>query len=206
MAPRPSTDRTGQILDAAERVFARLGFAPARMDDVANESGLSKGTLYLYFRSKELLIDALVGRMVELETRRLVAIRTSEGTAAERLGRFVDDYAAEIVRFAPLSPVILEVYARAARHLTVREALQRYFADFRRELGALIAEGVERGEFRATDSDLVAVALTGQLEGLALLWLLDRDHVPLVETAHESLRLLLAGLRRTDSPNGALAA
>lgn len=195
MAPRTAPDRTNQILDAASRVFARLGFAPARMDDVAAETGLSKGALYLYFRSKEQLIDALVGRMVELETRRLAAIRSGEGTASQRLERFGDDYVAEVTRLAPLAPIAVEMYARATRHRTVRAAMQRYFSAFRVELSALVAEGVERGEFRPIDPDLVAVTLTGQLEGLALLWVLDGERVLLAETARTGLRLVLDGLR-----------
>jgi AcrR family transcriptional regulator len=201
MPPRRADDRSDQILDAASRVFARLGLGQARMDDVAAESRLGKGTLYLYFRSKDQLIDALVARLIGIYTRRLAAIRSSGGTASERLATFVDEYVGEIVRLAPLSPVIVEVYARAARHATVRELLRRYFTGFRGELAGLIGDGVASGEFRATDPDAVAVALTGQLEGLALLWLLDRDHVDIVEIARQALRLLIAGLSPASTPD-----
>lgn len=205
MTPARGDDRSNQILDAASRVFARLGLTAARMDDVAAESGLSKGALYLYFRSKEQLIDALVGRLVDVETRHLAGIRSGEGTVSDRLEQFVDSYTTEIVRLAPLSPVIIEVYARAARHDTVRQSLQRYLAGFRRELGSLIGEGVETGEFQPVDRDAIAVALTAQLEGLALLWLIDRDHVPLVEIARQSLGVLLGGLRAPARPAGGAA-
>jgi len=55
MSPRPdvSEERKNQILDAAGKVFARLGFQKTRMDDIVEESGLSKGTLYWYFKSKD---------------------------------------------------------------------------------------------------------------------------------------------------------
>ena len=51
MSPRPdvSEERRNQILEAAMAVFARQGFEQARMDDIAQEVGLSKGALYLYF-------------------------------------------------------------------------------------------------------------------------------------------------------------
>jgi len=195
-------DRKSQILDAASVVFARLGFAPARMDDVASESGLSKGALYLYFRSKDELIDALVGRMVDLETRRLAEIRSSEGTASERLARFVAYYVAELERIAPLAPIVMEVYARAMRHRMVREVMQRYLVGFRAELAALVADGIARGEFASVDPDTVAVALTGLLEGLGLLWLLDRERVQLADAAQAGLHLMLAGLRPALAPNG----
>jgi len=52
--------RRGAILTAALTVFASHGFAAARLDDVAARAGVAKGTLYLYFRDKEALFEALV--------------------------------------------------------------------------------------------------------------------------------------------------
>src|SRR5437773_4529805 len=45
--------RTAGILEAAKRVFAKKGFHDATVDDVANAAGLAKGTVYLYYRSKQ---------------------------------------------------------------------------------------------------------------------------------------------------------
>src|SRR5262245_23712339 len=52
--------RKQAILDAALDVFAERGFEAARLDDVAKRAGVAKGTLYLYFRDKEALFEALV--------------------------------------------------------------------------------------------------------------------------------------------------
>lgn len=51
MSPRPdvSEERKNQILEAAIAVFARLGFQQTRMDDIAEQAGLCKGALYLYY-------------------------------------------------------------------------------------------------------------------------------------------------------------
>jgi len=55
MFPRPdvSKARKEQIVNAATTIFAWQGFHAARMEDIAREAGLSKGTIYLYFRSKD---------------------------------------------------------------------------------------------------------------------------------------------------------
>ena len=67
MSPRPdvSDERKNQILNAAEQVFTKKGLDLARMDDIAEETGLSKGTLYLYFKSKEELIIAILDRIFQ---------------------------------------------------------------------------------------------------------------------------------------------
>jgi len=56
--------RRKSILDAALKVFAKHGFAAARLDDVAAAAGVAKGTLYLYFSDKEALFEELVRNTV----------------------------------------------------------------------------------------------------------------------------------------------
>jgi AcrR family transcriptional regulator len=56
--------RPAEILDAALKVFAQKGFAAARMDDIAKEAGVTKGTIYLYFDNKEAVFKSLVREAV----------------------------------------------------------------------------------------------------------------------------------------------
>ena len=51
--------RPGEIVDAALQVFAETGFAAAKLDDIARRAGLSKATLYLYFKTKEQIFRAV---------------------------------------------------------------------------------------------------------------------------------------------------
>src|SRR5215204_1451942 len=57
-ADRQAKERA--ILEAALEVFAESGFAQARLDDVAARAGVAKGTIYLYFPSKQALFEALI--------------------------------------------------------------------------------------------------------------------------------------------------
>jgi AcrR family transcriptional regulator len=57
-AERQAKERA--ILDAALDVFAESGFAPARLEEVAARAGVAKGTIYLYFPSKQALFEALI--------------------------------------------------------------------------------------------------------------------------------------------------
>jgi AcrR family transcriptional regulator len=56
--------RPAEILDAALKVFAQKGFAAARMEDIAKEAGVTKGTIYLYFENKEAVFKSLVRQAV----------------------------------------------------------------------------------------------------------------------------------------------
>jgi len=104
-------------------VFARLGFARARMDDIAQEAGLSKGTLYLYFRSKEALIQALLDRLFRREAEGLrQALEGHTQPVPQRLRQLFAGVLARLLSYRPLLPLFYEFYALAARHRSVGEA------------------------------------------------------------------------------------
>src|SRR6478752_1001546 len=66
-----------QILDGARRVFMKLGFDAASMNDVTREAGVSKGTLYVYFANKEELFTAM------METERAAFVASVRNTLKE---------------------------------------------------------------------------------------------------------------------------
>jgi AcrR family transcriptional regulator len=79
---RRKQDRPAEILDAALKVFAQKGFAAARMDDIAKEAGVTKGTIYLYFENKEAVFKSLVRESVGATIANVTAAaQTQEGSA-----------------------------------------------------------------------------------------------------------------------------
>jgi len=191
-----------RILDAAASVFARRGFNEARMDDVAEEAGVSKGGLYLHFPSKDALFDGLVGYLVGMETRRLAAAKLAEGPVTDRLVDFFHGYAMDLLSWARFYPLIMEVYARSYRHVTVRQVMQKYIDMYVGELAGLIQEGIDDGEFGAVDPEAVALELISLLEGLCLVWGVIPERIPIPETADRWVRLVLDGLLVRPAPEG----
>ncbi len=204
MTPRPHVgpQRRREILDAAAQVFARLGFAKARMDDIAQEAGLSKGTLYLYFRSKEALFQALLDSFYEREMQSLrVALERHQGPVPERLQQILNDILARLQSYRRILPLLYEIYALAARKQVVREAFQAYYRHYADLLAQLLREGMERGEIRSGDPHRLAVALIAHIEGVILLWVMAPQVVDLEAQWQTSADLLLRSLR----PDGASA-
>jgi AcrR family transcriptional regulator len=70
-APGDDSAKRRQILDGARAVFMAQGFDGASMNDVAREAGVSKGTLYVYFASKEALFEALIRQDKQTQAERL---------------------------------------------------------------------------------------------------------------------------------------
>ena len=90
MSPKPnvSEERKEQITEAATKVFAEQGFDKARMDDIAAEAKLSKGTLYLYFKSKDAIIKHLLEKLFDREFAALQLIADEPRPASEKLMLF----------------------------------------------------------------------------------------------------------------------
>ena len=80
---REREERRSGILAAAEKVFFAKGFAAATMDEVANQAEVSKGTLYLYFKSKDDLFFAIASPMIERTLERLSEIAQGNRNALE---------------------------------------------------------------------------------------------------------------------------
>jgi AcrR family transcriptional regulator len=197
MSPRPdvTVERKTQILEAATKVFSQLGFHQARMDDIVAESGLSKGALYWYFKSKDEIITSILESLFNREMTELQGLLAAEGSVSERLLEFVRHTSAEIKTMTRLAPILYEFYALAFRNRAVQKALQ---ADLRRYVTLvepLIQQGIDRGEFRPIDPRLGANALGAIIEGTLLLWVFDPDSIDPQRQIEAATRILLDGLK-----------
>ncbi len=200
--PRPdvSGERRAQILDAAARVFARLGVYPARMDDIVRESGLSKGALYWYYKSKDEIVTAILDRLFQREFDSWRAALDAEGSSSERLIALVRQQVAELQRIPLFLPLAYEFYARAFRSKPVRAALRSYLRRSFDILSPLIRQGIDRGEFRPVDPEEATIAIGSLLEGTLLLWVYDPDTVDFGRHMETGMRLLLDGLQAPAPP------
>jgi AcrR family transcriptional regulator len=149
---RRKAERPGEILDAAFEEFVNNGYAATRLEDVAARAGVTKGTIYFYFETKERVFEEMVLRVyqalfLELES----YVEKLEGSYASRLrslivfvyGRIAEDRASrETLRF---------LIADGARFPGL---VDRHYDEFVRpiidQFQKLIEAGVAAGEFRAS--------------------------------------------------------
>lgn len=201
MSPRPdvSEERKNQILEAALAVFARLGFHESRMDDIAGQAGLSKAALYLYYKSKDAIIAALLQHFFTRELKHMESLAeiNREKTVTEQLLLLTRQLTDAFQWMKQAMPIAFEFYAVAGRDKDVRQFLKTYFQDYRTLLARLIQHGIEQGEFREVSAGATATTLAALFEGLALLFFVDPEALHWGEQAESSVRLLLAGLQLT---------
>ena len=157
---RKSEARRLDILRAAARVFRRSGVAAAGMREIAEEADLSPGNLYYYFAGKDELLFFCQDRTVDRMLEAAAAAHASNLPVAEQLR--------SVIR-AHLHCTLDELEGATA-HLEIdmlAEELRRPLIEkrdkYEQAVRALIAKGVERGEFASCDAALVARAILGAL-------------------------------------------
>lgn len=194
MSPRVDPDeRRQEILDAALRCFARSGYQGTSMQEIVEESGLSKGTLYWYFDSKQALFmelfDRIVGQMIEPVAGALDA----PGAPAERLRRLagsVGEVAVDndALMALPLS-FLLEIWQdkRFMAHYT------QMIEGFAAQVVAIIEEGIAEGSFRPVPAEPIAMGLMALYDGLFLYAITGLSH-DLATQCEAMMDLILAGL------------
>ncbi len=196
MTPRPDVSelRTAQIIEAATQAFAKKGFDGATMADIASAVGINKATIYLYFDSKDALIQAIAGKLFAQEMETLQAVYASPGTALERLNLYYETLIAEEAEVMPLMPIIYEFYALGLRREDVRAVLAHYLREIAAMLETIIEEGIRAGELAPTDARKAARALDALLNGTTLQWVYDPEEVDVEAQLRYSIQLMLHGL------------
>ncbi|WDV54769.1 TetR/AcrR family transcriptional regulator [Streptomyces coeruleorubidus] len=158
------------VLAAAMEMIAERGLEKLTMAALGREVGMSSGHLLYYFGSK----DELLLRTLEWSEGRLGAERgrllTRAATARERLDAYVDLYVPDGHR-DPHWTLWLEVWNRSQSAAADADARDRQAAIegvWHRDLVALLAEGISRGEFKSVDPDRFAARLRALLDGFAI--------------------------------------
>jgi AcrR family transcriptional regulator len=162
--------RPAEIVEAALEVFAERGFSAARIDDVATRAGISKGTLYLYFASKEELFKAVVRQALLPNLARVEALlATHAGPAAERIGTVIGQIGA-LLQGTQIGVIPKLVIAESGNFPELaRFYHQEVISRGLRLLGAEIERGIARGEFRPVDAGHGARLLVSPVL-LAAIW------------------------------------
>ena len=175
-------DRPEQIIKAALEVFGECGLANARLQDIAERAGVSKGTIYLYFPNKEELFREMIRRTAVAAIERAEQVVT-QGTPTTQLLAFMRGYWS-FVR----TPVFSTIYRLVLGELHQFPDLAKFYAHEvvargQRLLSGIIRRGSDAGEFREIDP-MIAARMLVALVVMNGIWRDERTGVPLL--AHKS--------------------
>lgn len=172
--------RPAEIVEAARKCFVLNGFAATRIEDVARQAGVSKGTVYLYFETKEALFDAVMrADVLPVIDSLIAAIRGDETTPAPRqLETIARTMYREIV-CTERRRLLHLVIAEGPRFPWLTEFYYREILSKGREaVRAVIERGVARGELQGNGLERHPEVLMAPTIVAALFSLLFARHAP----------------------------
>jgi AcrR family transcriptional regulator len=159
-----------RLLEAAKQVFEETGFLEARITDIAERAGLSHGSYYHYFDSKEQIFR----EVAEAQEAQLTAPATDDGEPASEYDRILRANRRYLERYRDNGKImgVIEEVSRYDPHVSeARMRRQKHFADrAERAIRRLQKEGVAD---RAIDPEIAAAALGSMVARFAELWLVE---------------------------------
>jgi AcrR family transcriptional regulator len=189
--------RHHEILEAARHIFARLGYAATNVEDIAKEAGMAKGTVYLYFKSKEEVFGAVLASDLESLVSRTIEDMSATATFEDRLTVFLDLRLAYLKHNRDfLSMYLAEFGSRGSRSTLVSETIDKFFLRLFEFMRQCLEHAVADGEIRPVAVEPAACAILDLARGFAERHLRGWAHLTLEEDIACLRSLILNGLRR----------
>jgi len=177
----PAEQRRAQIVEAAFSCFAEKGYHATTMDDIVRTSGLSKGSLYWHFRSKEDVFLAVFDAFAE------EVFATWDSLLAEGCGTLdvLDGVTRRTIEQMGIDGAAMRAWGEFMSHPQARERLGEVYRRTREKLVASLQRDVADGRVCDLPLQGMAAALTAATEGLVLQAMVDDrfdvlEHWPVV--------------------------
>ncbi len=168
---QPPEVRRAQILDAALRCIAAKGYHAATMDDLVQASGLSKGSLYWHFDSKEQVFLALFDRYAE----EIFGAWRDAAAHGRGVLESIRSGAELLLRRLSGEGALLGAWAEFLSHPSARQRYAEVLRASREQIAELLRVGIDRGEVRDLPAEGMAAGLTAAMEGMLLQAMVDPD-------------------------------
>jgi TetR/AcrR family transcriptional repressor of uid operon len=197
MCPKVTTQYKSEvrekIIESAVECFARTGFDRTKMDDIANLSDVSKGTLYLYFKSKEDLFYGICQSSLKKVKEQLNGMLITKDNLVSDAERFYDYFQKGVNPYHNM--VLLEMSAMATRNPRLRRVLMQHRVNRHQVISEFIGLQIRNGFARKdVDKDAIASGLIGLYEGLVINRLTGADDSSNKKAWSDTIRAIFAGI------------
>ena len=194
----PKPEMAARMLEAAAELIRQEGFPQLRVEEIAEQAGVSVGTFYLYFEGKDDLFVQLVVEYTRRLRERLSAAFAEGESFAERMQHALNAY----VDFVEENEAGFLYFRDSGTVDTTVGRLSTWAVDQHAEdLRPMLEEAMANGELRNDDAALLAQATVGLVQHLAGFWLEHRDEYSRDELQRFVNQLLMFGsIARPPSP------
>lgn len=192
---REKESKKGKILDAASLLFSTAGIRTT-IDQIAESAGVGKGTIYLYYPSKEAIMIGVVRRELDTQLSLLRSEIRKADTAAQKIYRFILTFASHREEVAKRWNFNHQTMAQFFTVPALQQVKNEYFAIRAQLLQEIIEIGQEQGEFSENLRPELVFAILKSLESCHAGWEFQGRVLRPEEQAQSCAELFLNGLHR----------
>jgi len=186
---KPGDERWKEILNVSARMFAEHGYAATSLQQIADELGILKGSLYYYISSKEDLLYEVIKQVYTAGTANFQALSGKGGDAVKRLQKAIEGHVVYLIENLTATTVFLHEFERLSPER--REELASL--DYTKQVRDLIVIGQDQGGLRSdVDPALAAMAVLGATNWIYR-WYHLGPHTP-QEIGKEFATILVKGM------------
>ena len=193
----PKEKRQFQIMEAAMKVFTKKGFASARVDDIVEESGLSKGAIYHHYNGKKDIFLALITHWETQTFPNFYSRNGKERSAADTLR----DFAKEIIKvFKKRSYVFhaeVEFWSLSNQDDEVRKRSQDLYEKIINLFELVINKGIREKEFIQVDTHMIAIYILSVFQGINWFCIFNDKKLKAENYIRDSIEMIISGLSKS---------
>jgi len=188
-----SVTKRKKILEAAATVFSQKGFHQAKMDEIAKQAGVAKGTLYYNFSGKSKLFAATVTEGMEKIIGQVEKELESDLPFKEHLRKLIRSNLFLYLKYSDLSKIVFNELTSGIDNdvLEEIEKVRLRYIDF---VSDLLRQGQERGYLKEIDTRLAAVGIVGFLDNLCNYYLKNHEMLDQETLINIMFSILSSGL------------
>ena len=190
----PKEERKSQIMEAAMKVFTQKGYSSARMDDIVDASGLSKGAIYHYYEGKKEIFLALIDHWETQTFPNFYSRNGKERSASETLR----DFANEIIQvFKSRSYVFhaeVEFWSLSNQDDEVRKRSQELYEKIINLFELVINKGIRNKEFIKVDSRITAIYILSVFQGINWFCIFNDKKLNAEDYIRHSIDMVISGM------------
>ena len=193
---KPKEDRKTQILDAAFSVFVEKGYSETTMDDIVQESKMSKGAIYHYYDSKKELFLSLIDHWEIYSFPDFYSKGNNDKNASEILMNLSEVVLNVFNKKKHVFLAEVEFWALSNKDKDVREKSRALYDKLLYLFELILKKGVRQKEFNEIDTKVVAMTILTSLQGINWFCLYEDTQVSAENYLKTSMKLLIKSLKR----------
>lgn len=164
--------RRAQLVETACQCILEKGYRNFTLQDITDRLGLSKGSLYYHFETKEDLLLAVLDHLIcswdQVIEKKLEGVEGAE----EKLSTLLEA-GFEIGQDGVSYQILVDFWGEMDQNRTFRDANAAFYARYRRQIAEIIEEGAREGTFRRIDPSMAASMILALIDGFSLHWIFD---------------------------------